>query len=134
MVTVLLLIGRGLLHAHLLPLRAQLIGRHHRETGANPLAHLGTVVDERHPAIGIDLDEHVGIVHPATRHGARPKLRLLIGHAHVPASRQQQRRHTGDAFQHAPTADVGQQQCIARIAHELASSPAARSTAAKMRL
>ena len=62
------LVGVGLLHSHALPVGLELIGEHHRQTGAYALPHFLAVADDRHGAIGRDVDEDERVVDPAVRH------------------------------------------------------------------
>jgi hypothetical protein len=54
------LVGRRVLHAHLVELHAQLLGQQHRGAGVDGLAHLDHRHHEPHAAVGVDADEGVG--------------------------------------------------------------------------
>ena len=61
-------VGGRLLHAHLRPVGAQFICRHHGQAGADALAHFGAVRHDGDDAVGTDRQEDKGVVDHAASH------------------------------------------------------------------
>ena len=108
LVAVLVLIRIRLLRPSLTPVCAQLVGSHHSQACTDTLPHFGTIVKDGDQTVGIDVDKHIGVINPATGHGASAKLGLFIGQSQIPTSCQQKRRAPGQSFQKTATADIGE--------------------------
>ncbi|MNN25130.1 hypothetical protein D3C81_1385870 [compost metagenome] len=61
-------VGGRLLHAHLRPVGAQFVGRHHGQAGADALAHFGTVHHDGDDAVGGHRQEDQGVVDHTAGH------------------------------------------------------------------
>ena len=108
LVAVLVLIRIRLLRPGLIPVRAQLVGSHHSQACTDTLPHFGTIVKDSDQTVGIDVDKHIGVINPATGHGAGAKLGLFIRQSQIPASCQQERSPPGQSFQKPATTDISE--------------------------
>ena len=62
------------------PIGAEFIGHHHRQAGADTLAHLGAVTDDGNLAAVRDRYEYQRLIHPAMGHGIGPVFHLGLVH------------------------------------------------------